>query len=197
MSISETSICNMALSRLNIAPINSILNPQTQAERACSLWYHQCRQQILREHTWSFATTKLRPNFDEIHKAYKLPIDFIRMASFNNYVIKGHFLYEKCCGDFSNLGIHSNISCCEIDYIYDCNDVNVFDTLFRNLLITFLASRICVNLTGDKQLAQSLFAEYVGLLQEAKSIDSQDSQKLKRITGRNYTYGSLKFYRPW
>lgn len=52
---SEVSICNMALSRAGVNQTIASLSDQTTLADGCSLWYGQCRDEILRMYPWTFA----------------------------------------------------------------------------------------------------------------------------------------------
>lgn len=54
---SEVGICNMALSRIGQSRTISQLGNANEAERACALWYEQCRDEVLEDFPWSFAGT--------------------------------------------------------------------------------------------------------------------------------------------
>lgn len=193
MSISETGICNLALSRIGISPINTIVDPQSQPEKECYFWYHQSRKYVLRQHTWNFAIKCIQLEFDTDAQAFRLPADYIRMASKNYYQIKGNHLYSHnynhfknhCCPDdeIINLPINCCDPMCSIDYIYDCNKTNLFDSLFIEALSIHLAYEISYSLTKDLNLKNNLRNEFLLTIPQAKSIDSQDSNKLRVISG--------------
>ncbi len=56
MAFNEVLVCNMALSRINIGQTIEALTDSNAAAGQCDLWYVPCRDAVLEDHAWSFAT---------------------------------------------------------------------------------------------------------------------------------------------
>jgi hypothetical protein len=81
MAITETKICNMALTRLGHDQISS-LTENTKGASLCSLHYDVCRDALLRAHPWNFAIARAAlaqeattPNHEYSYR-YTLPIAY-------------------------------------------------------------------------------------------------------------------------
>lgn len=77
---SEVGICNMALSKIRAGSINSLTEASLQAQQ-CKLWYPFCRDFLLEDNPWGFAT-KIAPlavlGSEDIHNwvyVYQYPSD--------------------------------------------------------------------------------------------------------------------------
>lgn len=57
MPTSVVAICNRALSRIGAASISALTEASEQA-RACSVHYAACRDELLAEHPWRFASSR-------------------------------------------------------------------------------------------------------------------------------------------
>lgn len=201
MSISETDICNLALSKLGLSTIGTIMNPESHTERVCALWYHPCREDLLRQHTWNFATKKIIPEYDPVAKAYRLPADYIRFAMPATYEIRGNYLYPLASDFFDDYAYpYSSLSTpCYFEYVWNCTKTDRFDSLFVTCLYLWLAHEMCSELKpGDSNLKDRIFNQLLSKKPEAKSVDSQDSRKLRApyrpgilTRGRHHRIGYL------
>lgn len=55
MAQSAVQICNMALSRIGVSKPIASLDEASNEARQCSLWYEQCRDEVLQAYPWKFA----------------------------------------------------------------------------------------------------------------------------------------------
>ena len=152
----KTDIANMALDLLNTENIGDLDNPTNNTERFLSRWYEHIKLTLLRKYNWGFAKSRaaiLRVNTPifEYTDAYKLPNDFVRFLEIVDYVeLPGSKTYT-IEGDKLLINM-SGASSINIKYIADIENVLFFDSLFVNLLISYLAEKACYKFTMDKSL---------------------------------------------
>lgn len=180
---SEVAICNLALSRLKQEPITQMDPATDKVSQICSQWYHQKRQEVLRAHTWNFATAivQLSPASDAepifgFSHAYLLPTDWLRYlgryddfgsripGSDGDYDIQGRY-YVMNGEDNESINLK---------YIKDFQTVQQMDPLFRALLVLELAIVMAPNFSSGESRVQSLMAEYKDVKAQATAIDGQE-----------------------
>lgn len=180
MAVSETSICNLALSRVGHDFISS-LGESTKAGRLCNLHYEPTRDALLRSHPWNFAIRRASlasiattPTF-EYQFAYALPTDFVRMVRtsddagfiFEDYRIEGQ------TGSTSKVLV-TNADSVSIEYVAKITDTNAFDAAFVDVLAQRLACELCVALTDNANMTANLWRVYQEKLREARNMDAQE-----------------------
>lgn len=69
-----------------------------------------------------------------------------------------------------------------LGYIKQITDPNVMDTQFQTAWIHLLASRLCVTLTGDKQLANLMIGMANKLIEEARKSDGNEGLTVNDVT---------------
>lgn len=186
--IDEVAICNLALDHLKQAPIVNIENPTTQVEELMSRQYPQARRATLRMHPWNFASHRvgITPSTGEepvvgYTRAYKKPIDFIRLLSRldsdglplrTEYDLEGDYILMDGDAD----------STLYIRYTRDITDVGKFDPLFIDMLAINLALRISSKFAGSEARANALRTMLVEVKGDARAIDGQERPPRKRET---------------
>jgi hypothetical protein len=178
--ISETKICNLALTKLGT---NTIVNltESTENARRCNLIYDPIRREILRAHTWCWAT-KIQTlseiadeeiiNYDYI---YTYPADCLYIlrvfdeneTDINNYKILLTTDTNKRC-------IATNTYQAYIEYIKDIDDVTLFDDIFIEAFAARIAAELVMPLTGNENLKGSLLQEYQIQIEKAKKTNQQE-----------------------
>jgi len=171
MATSEVDICNSALAKLGVEPITSFLD-NTKRGRLCALQYPKIRTKILRMHPWNFAAKQVQltplvtPPLFEYSYQYNLPADFIRTVDAyrpgTRYTIEGKFI-------LSNDGVM------DFTYIYDVKDVNLFDTLFSELLALGMAVELCYPLVQSRELYTSLLQVFMEEIRLVRTVNAQDT----------------------
>ena len=181
MAVSETSICNMALSDIGAKRINDFDTDSSDQAIQCKLHYEPTRDALIRSHWWRFATTRATLSQDttdppfEYDNQFILPTDFLRMKS----------VYEN---RFSNENIHSyalegdrfltNDSTVQIRYIKKVEDPGKFDPLFVQVLAKQLALQL-TSLTGaNPKIRERLTTELTQLMRAVKAMDSQETNTI-------------------
>jgi hypothetical protein len=86
VATSVLQICNQALSRVGVTQrIESLDEEDSEAARACDLWFEQCRDALLTEVPWPFATKTATLNqiasFEPLRRmyGYTLPDDCLKV----------------------------------------------------------------------------------------------------------------------
>lgn len=181
-------ICNLAMDHLNEkADIANIENPETDNEKLCARHYHVVLEYLLRNYVWNFAKGRKvimrdalnTPEFDYTD-AYKLPGDFIRLISYNDYpnlidlnfdIVGNHLLLNN-----------NGASSINLRYIKRVDDVKAFDAGFVQLFSLYLALNMAFKKTGKQTLMDRL-GKLIDVA-EAKiiSIDGQERppQRIQR-----------------
>jgi hypothetical protein len=178
-TLTETSICNMALGKLGATRINDVETDTSLQAILCRLHYEQTRNSLLRSHWWRFATERVdlvdsgtTPDFEWDYE-FDLPTDFLRMKS----------VYED---RFSNENLRSyapegsvlltNEDEISIRYIKKVTDVTAFDPLFIEVLVLQLALKMIGPLAGgDANLQEVLQKELSVVMRQVKTLDAQET----------------------
>lgn len=180
MAVSETSICNMALTRIGHDFISS-LTESTKAGRLCNLHYEPTRDALLRSHPWNFAVRRAElsqianvPTY-EFGYAYALPTDFLRMVRTQSEAEGDNFEYriEGQLGSSSKVLV-TDEGTMKIEYIAKITDPTAFDAAFVDVLAQRLAAEIAVPLTDNANMAANHWRIYQDKLREARNMDAQE-----------------------
>lgn len=173
--MSETQICNIALTRLGASTITS-LDDATQSARVCKTMYGPTRDALLREHPWNFAIKRVAlaqstttPAF-EFSYQYSLPADCLRVIKLSEesyssgdpeYRVEGGFLL-------------TNEGTVKIEYVAQITDTDLFDAQFSDCLSSRLAKEIAMTLTDNAQIAEQAAREYERKLSMARGMDARE-----------------------
>ncbi len=68
------------------------------------------------------------------------------------------------------------------NYVRDVSDTNMFDFDFQEAFSLILGARLCIALTGDKQLANTKIAEANAMVIEARGTDANEGLKVNDVT---------------
>ena len=190
---SSVDTCNLTLDFLKQSPINSIDTPITTTEYIMARWYDMERMAALRAHPWKFATKRalLTPNLSTpppfgFAYAYDLPNDYIRKLTLGDDYLGGlrlaHVIEDgQILAPSGNTGSASTDSTTlYFRYIYDCTDVNKFDSLF----VKFFALQMAVDLSTKFAISASLMRNLGTMFEEvntlARAVNGQDAP-IKRV----------------
>ena len=167
----SVTICNMALMAAGIPPITSFDETNDNA-KLCKSFYPVLRDRVLRDHSWSFATSYLvlqqmaeKSPDPEYPFVAALPGDIIRVVS--------------TLGDIPFRRIGNKLLIKELPatliVIRKVEDPNLFDPAFIEALQNLLSAEIVLSASRDIQQAQYFRQEYERKLAIARSIDSQEN----------------------
>jgi hypothetical protein len=165
----EVEICNLALSHLSAARIQS-LDDRTKGAYECKLHYPVMRDAVLRDHQWNFATKREVLALETVTYsgwayAYAYPVDCIEARE----------LYDAGQGLRTNQKIPFEVAlnsaknrrlvltdqdAAELIYTARVTDANMFDPLFVMALSYALASELAISIKGDPKLAELMTQTY-------------------------------------
>lgn len=194
MALTEIGICNMALSRLDLNPINSFIEATKEA-RTCKIHYEQTRDFVLRGHKWGFATKEdtlalLDATYTGWDYAYQFPSDCLAPRYIYNPTLSA---YEQADEDYtlstsgtkipfevraSSSGDSKIILTDQEDailiYTAKVTQPTAFDSQFIEALVLKLASVLAYPLRRDKGMGDGLLNEYRLFVGEAKATDANE-----------------------
>lgn len=170
---SEVQICNRALQKLGAKRITSLSQDSVNA-RACNVAFTDVRDAEYRKHSWNFAIERASLAADSSDpawgraKSYTLPSDFIRLLppypedNLNDldWQIEGNKILTD---DSAPLYVR---------YIKRVTDPNLMDSLFREALACKLAIELCEEITQSNTKKESLKADYMDAIREAKKLNA-------------------------
>ena len=172
MSISATSLCNMALGRIGAKRLNDLAEDSSVEAIHCNLHYEQTRDALLKSHIWRFALGRSElsedtesPDFEWNHQ-YILPDDYLRQVGLycteNSYAMEGQRLLTN--DDEVNLR-----------YIRKITDPAQLTPLYVEVLVLQLAIKLVMPLSQDKVLRRELLDELAPLLADAKMVNRTET----------------------
>jgi len=168
MATSKIDICNSALSKLGVEKIASFAQT-SKASIYCNLQYDKIRRKVLREHLWNFAVKR-----DTLAKLAAVPL-FGYGAAFQ--------LPSDCLlpievhidDDWEEEGrtILIDSDTCKLKYIYDVEDVSLFDVVFEEVLAYMLAAELAYPLKQSGPLSDSMTAKADLALRNGRFYDAK------------------------
>ena len=191
--MTETKICNMALSRIGARRINDYSDDTDTKNEAiqCRLHYEQTRDALQRSHFWVFNKKRVEcseastePDFQYDYQ-YLLPSDFLRYRA--RYV-DGTPHYEDSPYSYSlernedgARVILMDDSPCNLIYSAKITDVAQFDPLFIEVLVLKLAQKLVPALakTG-KTLPKEIADELAELEPRVRALDRNEGRGLRK-----------------
>lgn len=185
---SVISICNLALSNIgNSRSINSLEEASKEAD-VCSLHFEQCRDSVLADFDWNFATKRVAladtgaPPTDWQY-AYRYPTDCVRITEImvpgiRNPTAEQRIQYEVGV-DAAGTGklIYTDQPQAMLKYVTRITDVNMFDAIFIEALAWRLAAAINMTLTGSADLGNNALNMYGRVILSASSHSLNESQE--------------------
>ena len=196
---SETDLLNEALSQIGAARISAIDDESVNAKH-CQTFYPATRDALLRMHHWNFATGRALLNASstaplfEYTFAYPLPADFLKMREYNSTPVasdnsiwwEGQWLSRFVIESGSLL---ANDTPVYILYTKKVIDANVFDALFYQVLMTWMASKLANAIPKDHKKASDLLSMAMNLLlPSALAVDGQEGT-IRPLISDSLTWG--------
>ena len=167
---SKISLVNIALTRLGVEAITSF-EEDSKAAKSANIYYDQIIEDVLSQHHWNFATSRVElalnsisPAF-EYTNAYTLPDDCLRVISLyedEEYIIEGNSLL-------------TNSKTAKIIYIKKITNPLYFSASFKNVVTWRLGAELAIPLTDSNTLNVNHFNLYEQALKEAKLYDLAES----------------------
>ncbi len=178
--MNEIEICNIALARIGVAPIES-MDEASEAARACNQYYDFVRRNVLRKYPWTFATRRVTLAQIDVTPpdykfAYRYPSDALALRKMynQNYCGLPEKNQYKILSDTEGKTIYTDIEAANIEYTADIDDVSLFDDEFIEALGWKLAAEIAFMLTGHMEIAQNCVQAYNAYFTEAAADNAQE-----------------------
>lgn len=172
MSVSKTSLCNLALSRVGEQTIQS-LDEESKNAQMCNLIYDEVLEQVLREYIWKCAMFRktliedaTTPAFGWSHQ-YILPNDpkclfVVRMED------------PKSVFTVENNRLLTEESVAKILYVGFLDDPSAMTPLFRKVFYLSMAVEMAYRLVQNNTILNGLTELLEQAWREARSRDSQE-----------------------
>lgn len=185
---SETDLFNDALGMIGQNPIRMAGDGSVSSNR-CNTFYTPLRKGLLRSHRWNFAERRIQlaqistgPTFGYTY-AYQLPADCLRVWEYN-----GAGVQTSGFIDYYGLGTRhipmfkvegkslvSHDSQAFVVYSQDINNPSLWDALFYQVIVTWLASKLAASIPKNDTKADALMKQAVNvLLPMALAADGQE-----------------------
>lgn len=166
----KLTVYNMALAYLGEKPLNS-LTDDTKASTLLNTIFDLIRDDVLREHPWNFAITRVALTLSVTTPAwgyarqFGLPSDCLKVLGTDysdiDYRIEGAYLLT----DESSINLK---------YVSQVTDLTAWDVKALTMLAMRLAAEIAFNLTASSSREEAMLKMYLMRLSTAKSIDGQE-----------------------
>ena len=177
---SAAELKNLALLAIYAKPLTNFDNTDSPTAISVNLLYDQCRQELLRMHCWNFARRRVALNLDptvtplfDYEGAYQLPSDLLHLHhigteydQWDNRVkhdIQGRHIYYEDAPETLY-----------IEYTVDVTDVSQMDALFKKAFRYYLASELCMPVTGNIKVALEVEKKYERAMKAAGAINAQE-----------------------
>jgi hypothetical protein len=211
-------IANLALTYVGQTPKINSINPPTPGDSTAllvSLHYDQCRQEVLREHPWHFATkfayiTRIGTPVSDWSDQYQLPADFIRFLSIEGQVEQWQETEYKILGNtvcVNNLIPNpfqpaSGNATVLLRYIYDVSDISIWVSDAKKLFALKLASAIAYQITKQNDVVERLEKLIDKFRPSAYAVSGQENVPIRietsrAINRRRFQLGGALVASPW
>lgn len=189
--MTETDVCNMALSHIGEGRITDI-NDDNETARLCRQYYDHSRTLILRQFPWGFARrierlakvdtftptggyehTYLYP--ENCLYVYRiLDTEYVENKQRYLAIYKDLYSYDVFNIDNNTKVISTDVPNAYCDYIYNVTDPDLYEPLFMEALTRKLASDLAMPLVGNPDYYTFQFKIYQSALLEAKNITARE-----------------------
>jgi hypothetical protein len=183
MAASETTICNLALSKLGAARIAALTDATPEA-RACNMMYEHTRDQVLRGHRWNFALQRAvltqlstAPLFGWAAQ-YALPTDCLRVFQLNSYEVQEY----PDMWEVEGQNLLTDETTANVKYVARITNADLFDPIFVKALATKLAADMAKTITGSNTITSELVTEYEKITgPDARIADAMESRPKRKL----------------
>ena len=176
-SVSETSLCNMALGRIGAERLNDLAEDASVEAIHCNLHYKQTRDALLESHRWRFALGRSTlsedtetPDFEWGHQ-FVLPTDCLRVLSLfdteNSYAVADDLLL-------------TNDDEAELKYIKKIVDPAKFSSLYIEVLVLQLAIKLVMPLSRGQKMRREIQDELGLMMANAKMVNRTELESIGR-----------------
>lgn len=178
-TLTETAVCNMALSKLGSKKISNVETENSVEAIQCRLHYESTRDALLRSFYWPFAAARStltenasEPDF-EWDNQFDLPDDFLSFRSIHdNDLINPSRRSAAIEGSL----FLTNESTVEMRYTKKVTTVSEFDPLFIQVLILQLAINL-ISLPGaNAKIKESIKDDLKRILPSVRALSRQEAE---------------------
>lgn len=174
----KIDIINMALSRLQLAAIQSLDDPRNEA-RVAKLQWDIIRDAVLRDHPWGFASRRtplalLAEKPSGFENAYALPVDCLAVRSLlssDGLEMSSPYRVGNLSGKPS---LWTNLAGAWLEYTARIEDTEVYDPIFTDSLAWRLGAVTALAIKGEAGLFQAGMQGYQASLQQATARDARE-----------------------
>lgn len=204
MALSDIAICNMALGHLgkNSQSISAFFPLEKSVEaRQCSIWYDQCRREVLEAQDWSFARARLAlslhgdPPPAEWVFRYQTPADMLVDRKLWNPYTQTQTPFGNATayplGDLGNntayqletsldgqqLTLLTNLDSAILVYTRDQLLVQTFTPLFVNALSHYMAAKMAYAITAKQTAEDKEVKAFQSAMRSAAASDANRGQE--------------------
>lgn len=184
MAQSEVAICNSALIKLGADRITS-LSDNTKEARLCNEQYAKMRDELLSQHFWNFAISRVElsalvdtPAFG-YSKYFAVPSDILRVIE-----VDGDPEWNLEYHDNQRV-IATNESQVFIKGIFQVTNTTLFSRMFDDALSWRLAAELSIALSDSASLQENMFQLAQRALSDARAFDAQEGY-INRVQASSY-----------
>lgn len=187
----ETDLANLALGHLGNARITDLSEPTVAAEHCRRMW-DTCRDALLRQYPWNFASRRVRlpvlsaaPEF-EWQRQYQLPSDCLKVLEVNGCPSGVGVTPWQVEGS----AILTDFSDCRLKYTRRVEQVSAWDATFQELFGYELAKAIAPSLTLQASSIQML--DQLAAPARARAQEANATETKPRVIGANDRMGGYQ-----
>lgn len=173
---SDVDICNRGLLKVGQRQIMS-LDDNSREARECKRLYTFARDMLQRLYLWNFckkraslaALSGTPDGTDEWERHFALPSDFLRLIDVRTHMewtLEGNTIITNAEAPL------------KIIYSAKIEDTTKFDSIFVELLSSYIAVELTEIFTQDRLKRESLYAEFRATLAQAKATDAKEQHPL-------------------
>ena len=172
----ETSIANLALTRLGADRITDIDTEQTENANKIRAVFDFLRDEVLRSHPWNFATQRV--NFNKLTTTplfgflnqFQIPGNVLRILPVGTGGDSSRATDYKVEGD----KVLSNDTTFQAKCILRIEDTTKWDSGFVEVFAARLQAELAYAIVNNRTLAADLFTLYLAKLRAIKGIDAME-----------------------
>ena len=200
LSVSEVSICNMALSKIGASSSIESLTEGSAEANECNLWYTFSRRQTLQATDWGFARRRITlathgddPPSGVWGYRYQYPSDCLTMRKIESPVSgvgvwspeEKRLVADADAIPFSvelddnqdTKSILSNLDNAIAVYTMDLVEVTLFSEMFVTTLATAIAANIAYALTKKTKLEEKMALRFQQIIMAAGAVDGNEQME--------------------
>lgn len=186
---SVIQICNVALGRLGNSRVIASLTEKSKEAAVCNLFYEDCRDAVLADFPWRFATKRVALADLDIEQpdwqySYRYPTDCMRIVAIvspdgERFVTPEQRIPYEVGSDENGTGrlILTDLQKAWLRYVSKVTDPNMFDAEFRDALAWRLAAEINMQITGDANLGNRAEQKYQLTISSASTLSMNETQE--------------------